>query len=44
VNFVPEDLRSIYGSRRPLGAMVFLRLRPSFGTTTHATGMEGMHH
>jgi hypothetical protein len=28
VNFVPDALRPSYGSRAPLGAMVFLRLRP----------------
>jgi hypothetical protein len=28
VNFVPDALRRSYGSRTPLGAMLFLRLRP----------------
>ena len=28
VNFVPSELEEIYGSRTPLGAFIFLRLRP----------------
>jgi hypothetical protein len=28
VNFVPDGLQDVYGSRNPLGAVVFLRLRP----------------
>ena len=36
VNFVPDVLRSSYGSRTPLGAMIFLRVRPSLRTR----GME----
>jgi hypothetical protein len=29
LNVVPAELRSLYGSRAPLGAMVFVRLRPA---------------
>lgn len=40
VNVVPSALESAYGSRTPLGAVVFLRVRPF-----HAEqGMAGMHH
>jgi hypothetical protein len=28
VNFLPNSLEELYGSRAPLGAMIFLRLRP----------------
>jgi hypothetical protein len=31
LNFVPEDLRPFYGSRTPVGGMVFVRLRPTHG-------------
>lgn len=34
VNFVPSDLESIYGSSTPLGALVFVRIRPLHGTHT----------
>jgi hypothetical protein len=44
VNFVPAELESAYGSRRPLGGMVFLRLRPSLRTTAAGGAMPGMHH
>ena len=40
LNRVPAALESSYGSRSPLGAVVFLRIRP-FHTER---GMEGMHH
>lgn len=40
VNFVDARLRSAYGSRTPLGGMVFVRLRPSL----KGGGMAGMHH
>jgi hypothetical protein len=40
VNMVPRELETAYGSRTPVGAVVFLRLRP-FHT---AKGMEEMHH
>lgn len=43
VNFVPSALATDYGSRTPLGAMVFVRLRPYH--TPHAQdAMSGMHH
>jgi hypothetical protein len=38
VNVVPGSLRETYGSRTPLGAMVFVRLRPTFPRP------EGMQH
>ena len=44
VNFVPGPLEKAYGSRSPLGAMVFLRLRPvraAAGAMGHMQ-MEGM--
>jgi hypothetical protein len=40
VNIVPSVVESAYGSRTPLGAMVFVRLRP-FGD--HGGAMGGMH-
>jgi len=40
VNMIPASIESAYGSRTPLGAVVFLRVRPF-----HAgRGMAGMHH
>jgi hypothetical protein len=40
INLVPSSLEAAYGSRMPLGAVVFLRVRPF-----HAQrGMAGMHH
>ena len=40
VNIVPSALENAYGSRTPLGGVVFLRIRPY-----HASGgMAGMHH
>jgi hypothetical protein len=44
VNFVPGELESSYGSRTPVGGMVFLRLRP-YHSQPHAAGaMSGMDH
>ena len=43
VNFVPSDLEQTYGTRRPLGGMIFLRLRPTLRTAT-APMAPGMHH
>ena len=40
VNFVPSTIESIYGSRTPVGGVVFLRLRPQF----MRGGMAGMGH
>jgi hypothetical protein len=39
MNLVPSALQSTYGSRTPLGGLVFLRLRPFHSA---ATSMEGM--
>ena len=39
-NFVPSSLSDIYGSRSPLGAVVFLRVRPFH----QSRDMAGMHH
>ncbi len=41
LNFVPSGLSTAYGSRTPLGAMVFLRLRP-FRTGASMSGMGPM--
>jgi hypothetical protein len=44
VNFVPRDLEPSYGSRNPVGGMVFLRIRP-FHAQPHASkGMGAMPH
>lgn len=42
VNVVPESIESFYGSRAPLGAMVFLRVRPLHGTHD-MTSTSGTH-
>ena len=47
VNVVPDALRSAYGSRTPLGAMVFVRLRAILtraGAMDHMKMMEDMSH
>ena len=44
VNFVPESLEPIYGSRTPLGALVFLRLRPFHVRSDPMADMPGMKH
>jgi hypothetical protein len=41
LNVVPSALESAYGSRTPLGAVVFLRLRP---VHTADSSMAGMSH
>jgi hypothetical protein len=44
VNFVPRDLEASYGSRNPVGGMVFVRIRP-FHSQPHASkGMGDMQH
>ena len=44
VNLVPSALEPFYGSRTPLGGMVFIRLRPLHGPHS-ALGMAmPMHH
>ncbi len=40
INRVPSALEASYGSRTPLGGVVFLRIRPFHAPRT----MEGMHH
>ena len=40
VNLVPATIESVYGSRTPVGGMVFLRIRPEF----KSSGMAGMSH
>jgi hypothetical protein len=42
VNAVPASLRPSYGSRAPLGAILFLRLRPLHGAEAGMAGMPGM--
>lgn len=46
VNFVPEALRSTYGSRTPIGTAIFLRFRPSRMNAGMNMGMNmgGMNH
>lgn len=41
VNFVPDGLSSLYGSRTPVGGMLFLRLRPYHDRSHEAMAMEG---
>ena len=41
VNVVPLSLRDTYGTRTPLGGMLFVRLRPAF--PSRSTGMQEMH-
>jgi len=42
LNVVPAALRDVYGSRTPLGAMVFVRVRPSAGGV-HGAEPGGTH-
>jgi hypothetical protein len=42
VNLVPSSLRAAYGSTSPLGAIVFIRLRP-IGAGRAMSGMPNMH-
>jgi ketosteroid isomerase-like protein len=44
MNFVPKDLESSYGSRTPVGGMVFLRLRPYHSQPHVSMDMRGMQH
>ncbi len=39
LNVVPSALKAVYGSRTPVGGLVFVRLRPTF----KRGGMSGMH-
>lgn len=41
LNFVPSGLEPIYGSRTPIGGLVFVRLR-SFHVRSSEEGMQGM--
>src|SRR2546429_3097732 len=41
VNFVPLSLNAVYGSRTPVGAAIFLQLRPA-GARERGMKMEGM--
>lgn len=42
VNFVPKSLEGVYGSRNPVGAFVFVRLRPFHLTTGGMRDMKNM--
>lgn len=42
LNFVPAPLEPYYGSRTPVGAFIFLRLRPFHTSRKEATDMGGM--
>jgi hypothetical protein len=44
VNVVPSQLESAYGSRTPVGAMVFVRLRPYHSAHTDTMMMPGDRH
>jgi hypothetical protein len=44
VNFVPSELETSYGSRTPIGGMVFLRLRPYHSQPHASMNMSGMSH
>ena len=39
VNLVPSALKASYGSRTPLGVMIFVRLRPAFSAGHSMSGM-----
>jgi hypothetical protein len=41
LNFVPSGLEPVYGSRTPIGGLVFVRLR-SFHVRSSKEGMQGM--
>ncbi len=41
INFVPAALEAVYGSRTPMGAAIYVRLRPA-GAHDGAMKMEGM--
>ena len=43
VSLVPRAAEAAYGSRTPLGAVVFVRLRPARRTMDDMRGMPGMH-
>jgi hypothetical protein len=45
VNFVPASLAALYGGRTPVGAAIYLRLRPAHGPGSRMTmqGMPDMH-
>lgn len=42
INFVPEALRSVYGSTTPVGTAIYLRFRPSSMHMDHAGHSGGM--
>ena len=42
VNVVPRAIENAYGSRTPLGGLVFLRVRPAWGKSAGMEGMPGM--
>jgi hypothetical protein len=42
LNFVPASLEANYSSRAPLGAFVFIRVRPSYLTMRSMPAMKGM--
>lgn len=47
VNYIPRALESGYGSRTPVGGMVFLRLRPNHGphaSSSQAPAAAHQHH
>ncbi|HVT38413.1 MAG TPA: hypothetical protein VHE78_05190 [Gemmatimonadaceae bacterium] len=44
LNVVPSSLESFYGSRTPMGGMIFLRLRPSRARNAAMGGMRMMDH
>jgi hypothetical protein len=42
LNFLPASLEQVYGSRNPVGAMLFVRVRPFHLSMSSMTRMKGM--
>ena len=44
VNYIPRELESGYGSRTPVGGMIFLRVRPNHGAHASEPSAAAPHH
>jgi hypothetical protein len=44
INLVPQALEAEYGSRTPVGAAVFIRIRPALFEAAHSADVEQHHH